>query len=843
MTIRTRLALVSLCTVAFAACSGDSSGPPAVASVAVSSPGTDIIVGQTASLTATPKDAKGNTLTNRTVAWTSSSQAIATVSSTGVVTGVGPGNATITATIEGKTGTAGVTVVIPPVATVTVTAVATTLQAGQTTQASAVTRDASNTVVTGRAVAWTTSNQAVATVSGTGVVTALTAGVVTITATSEGKTGTVQITVNAGNPADAPQITSVTPSPLVEGQAATITGTKFGATADANVVRIGGVAASVTAASATSLQIIVPNLNCKPAQNVNVDVTVAGNLSTPRSQPFTPGGAPFTLAQGRQVLLGVPANFCLQFPASSASETYLIGVQSVSEAVTSVTPATVTAQAPTGAIDAARTPIATAPLFSASLFTPRSDVRSERMARHRAVEASLVDQDRALFASRFRKVKGAARAARASLSQVPTVPSTVKVGDVLNIRVPNRSSSSTCQNFIPVAVTVKVVGTKGIFVEDNGNPTGGFATSDYQALSDRFDSQIYATDAGYFGVPTDQDGNGRVVIVITKEVNKIANLLGEVFTADLVTQQECPASNEGEFFYGRAPDPTAAAGAAYTVADALLDAPIIIAHEFTHVIQLGRRLNYEPATAFQSTWELEGQATFAEEVNGYAATGLAPGQNLGFEIAFNNPVTQPISWFVDPFVDLVVYYGFLSQTSRAIGAPEQCSWLATRSQGNAGPCLTGREPYGVPWSFLRWLSDQYGGQFPGGEKGFHQQLVDNAFTGYATIQSLIGQPIDVLLAQWAATLYTDDRVPNIDPKLTLKSWNLLAIENRLVATAKLTPYDRPFGSFTDQIAVRGGSTAYFRVSGSGRSATGIRIRDVSDVPLPDNMRVWVVRIQ
>jgi hypothetical protein len=808
----------------------------------VSSPGADIIVGQTASLTATPKDAKGNTLTNRTVAWTSSSQAIATVGSTGVVTGVAPGSATITATVEGKTGTAAVTVVVPPVATVTVTAVSTTLQAGQTTQASAVTRDASNTVVTGRAVAWSTSNAAVATVSVTGVVTALTPGVATITATSEGKSGTVQITVIAGNPADAPQITSVTPSPLVEGQAATITGTKFGSTANANIVRIGGVFASVTAASATSLQIIVPDLNCAPAQNVSVDVTVAGNVSAPRSQAFTPGGAPFTLAQGRQVLLGVPANFCLQFPASNASETYLIGVQSVSEVVTNVTPVTVAAQAPTGAAEAAPMSIAPGPSFSASLFTPRSDVRSERMARHRTVEASLIDQDRALFASRFRNVKGAARPARASLSQVPTVPSTVKVGDVLNIRVPNRNQN-TCQNFIPVAVTVKVVGAKGIFVEDNGNPTGGFATSDYQALSDRFDSQIYATDAGYFGVPTDQDKNGRVVIVITKEVNKIANLLGEVFTADLVTQQECPASNEGEFFYGRAPDPTGTAGAAYTVADALLDAPIIVAHEFTHVIQLGRRLNYEPATAFQSTWELEGQATFAEEVNGYTATGLAPGQNLGFEIAFNNPPAQPISWFIDPFVDLVVYYGFISQTSRAIGAPEQCSWLATRSQGNTGPCLTGREPYGVPWSFLRWLSDQYGGQFPGGEKGFHQQLVDNAFTGYATIQSVIGQPIDVLLAQWAATLYTDDRVPNIDPKLTLKSWNLFAIENRLVANAKLTPYDRPFGSFTDQIAVRAGSTAYFRVSGSGRSATGIRIRDNSDLPLPDNMRVWVVRIQ
>jgi hypothetical protein len=843
MTIRTRLALVSLCTVAFAACSGDSSGPPPVASVAVSNPGSDIIVGQTASLTATPKDAKGNTLTNRTVAWTSSSQTTATVSSTGVVTGVAPGGATITATVEGKTGTAIVNVVLPPVATVTVTAVSTTLQAGQTTQATAITRDASNTVVTGRALAWSTSNLAVATVSGTGVVTGLSAGTATITATSEGKAGTVDIAVTAGNPADAPQITAVTPNVLVEGQAATITGTKFGATADANVVRIGGVAASVTAVSATSLQIIVPDLNCRPAQNVNLDVTVAGNTSTPRSQSFTPNVAPFTLAQGQQRLISAPATFCLQFPAANGSESYLIGVQSISETVTNVTPVTVTGQAPVGAAAASQTSIAAAPLFSGSLFTPRGDVRSERVARHRAVESALIDQERALFSSRFRSVKGAARTSRASLSQVPTVPTTVKVGDVINIRVPNRNSPSTCQNFIPVAVTVKTIGQKGIFVEDNANPTGGFSATDYQGLSDKFDSQIYATDAGYFGVPTDQDNNSRVVIVITKEVNKITNLLGEVFTADLVTQQDCPSSNEGEFFYGRAPDPTGAAGAAYTVTAALEDAPIIIAHEFTHVIQLGRRLNYEPATAFQSTWELEGQATFAEEVNGYAATGLAPGQNLGFEVAFNNPASQPITWFADPFVDLVVYYGFLSQTSRAIGAPEQCSWLATRSQGNTGPCLTGREPYGVPWSFLRWLSDQYGSQFPGGEKGLHQRLVDNEFTGYATITSLIGQPIDVLLAQWAASLYTDDRVPNIDPKLTFKSWNLFAIEQRLVATAKLAPYDRPFGAFTDQISVRAGSSAYFRVSGSGRPATGIRIRDGSDLPLPGNMRVWVVRIQ
>jgi hypothetical protein len=838
-----RQALLSLCTLVFAiACGGDSSGPPAVATVDVSVPGSNLQVGQQLTLTATARDAKGNALTGRTVTWSSSSTATATVSSGGVVTAVTIGSATITATIGGKTGSQIVTIVPPPVASVTVTLAATTVQAGQTTQATAVLRDASNNVLSGRTVNWSSSNAPIASVSATGLVTALAAGSATIIATAESQSGSATLTVSAGNPADAPQITAVTPTTLVEGQSATITGTKFGASASENVVRVAGVAASVTSASPTSLQIIVPKLNCKPAQTINLDVTVAGNTSTPRPQAFTPATS-FTLAQGQQQMIATPSDFCLQFASTSAAETYLIGVQSVSETVSSVTSAMVAAEVPGAPLVASRAAIATAPVFSASVVDPVAGARSNRMARHHAVEESLIDQDRALLAGRFQAARTAARTSRASFTMAPTVPGTAKVGDVLNIRVPNRNTSSTCQNFIAVTVTVKALGERGIIVEDNANPTGGFTATDYQTLSNQFDSQIYATDVAYFGDPTDFDNNTRVVIVITKEVNKITNLLGQVFSADLLPTSQCPSSNEGEFFYGKAPDPTGAAGTAYTVADALTDAPLIIAHEFAHVIQLGRRITYPPATAIQSTWELEGQATFAEEVTGYTVTGLGPGQNLGFEIAFNNPATQPISWFVDPFVDLAVYYGFQTQTVRVSGAPEQCSWLATRSQGNTGPCLTGREPYGVPWSIFRYLSDQFGPQFAGGEKGIHRALIDNAFTGYATVTSVIGVPIDVLLTRWAATLYTDDRVGGIDPKLTIKSWNLFAVEQRLVATARLAPRDRQFAAFNDPISVRAGSTAYFLVSGSGRSATGIRVRDPSDGPLPGNMRMWVVRMQ
>ena len=248
---RIRLALLPLCTFALTVACGDSSGPEPVASVDVSAPAGDIVVGQTTQLSATARDAKGNALSNRTIEWTTSTATIATVSTNGLVTGVAAGQATITATSEGKSGSRPVNVLPPPVSTVSVTAASNALQIGQTTQLTAVTRDASNNVLSGRSVTWSTSNPGVASVSLNGLVTALGGGTVTLTGTAEGKTGSTDIVVTAGNPADAPQLSAVTPATLVEGQAATITGSKFSPDPAGNVVRVGGVAALVTAASAT----------------------------------------------------------------------------------------------------------------------------------------------------------------------------------------------------------------------------------------------------------------------------------------------------------------------------------------------------------------------------------------------------------------------------------------------------------------------------------------------------------------------------------------------------------------------------------------------------------------
>jgi Big-like domain-containing protein len=114
--LTTRLIALTAC-IACGSGGGESSGPPppppsaAVASVDVQPTSGTIDPGQTLQLTATPRDAAGTALT-RAVTWSTSAAAVATVSSTGLVTALTAGSATITATSETRSGTSAINV--PP---------------------------------------------------------------------------------------------------------------------------------------------------------------------------------------------------------------------------------------------------------------------------------------------------------------------------------------------------------------------------------------------------------------------------------------------------------------------------------------------------------------------------------------------------------------------------------------------------------------------------------------------------------------------------------------------------------------------------------------------------------
>jgi len=71
-------------------------------------------VSRSITLAAVTLDALGNTITGRAITWTSSNPLVATVSGSGVVSGVASGSATIVATSEGQQGSAAITVTAAP---------------------------------------------------------------------------------------------------------------------------------------------------------------------------------------------------------------------------------------------------------------------------------------------------------------------------------------------------------------------------------------------------------------------------------------------------------------------------------------------------------------------------------------------------------------------------------------------------------------------------------------------------------------------------------------------------------------------------------------------------------
>lgn len=153
-----------------------------------------LVRGRTTGVVAELRDAGGHLIDDRTATFSSSDQTVATVSAAGVVTGVKVGTATITAGLEGKTGTIAVAVV-SPIASVEVTPPAMTFASfgeSQTVTTRLVPR--AGEVVDTFTTTLVSSNPSVASFDGTSLF-ALTNGATVIRATADGVVGTATVTV------------------------------------------------------------------------------------------------------------------------------------------------------------------------------------------------------------------------------------------------------------------------------------------------------------------------------------------------------------------------------------------------------------------------------------------------------------------------------------------------------------------------------------------------------------------------------------------------------------------------------------------------------------------------
>lgn len=122
---------VMVAAALLAACTSDTTPPPvSVDRVDVTPPSASIPLSGSVQLTAIPRDARGNSLSGRTVTWASSAEAVASVSAKGLVTGMSLGATMITATVEGHAGATAVTVVPGPAAQLVFTTQPTATTAG-----------------------------------------------------------------------------------------------------------------------------------------------------------------------------------------------------------------------------------------------------------------------------------------------------------------------------------------------------------------------------------------------------------------------------------------------------------------------------------------------------------------------------------------------------------------------------------------------------------------------------------------------------------------------------------------------------------------------------------------
>jgi hypothetical protein len=123
---------------------------------------------------------------------------VATVTAGGIVTAVGRGVATISASVDAVTGRAGVAVYVP-IAAVTIDLGDQEVVAGGAVQFAAQPRDSAGRPLLGHAVAWSITDTAVATlamVAGDAVVTGRAPGATTLTATVENRQAVVAVTVS-----------------------------------------------------------------------------------------------------------------------------------------------------------------------------------------------------------------------------------------------------------------------------------------------------------------------------------------------------------------------------------------------------------------------------------------------------------------------------------------------------------------------------------------------------------------------------------------------------------------------------------------------------------------------
>ena len=818
-----------------------------VTTVSVTVANSQLEVPGTQAATAEVRDQNNALVTGKSVTWASSAPAVATVSADGLITAVAPGTASISATVDGKSGNASVLVVAPKVVTLTLTAPAGQVFPGQTVVLVATPKDKNGVALPGRTIAWFSGKTRVATIDGTGSLKALAGGSVTITATTEDITAQITVVVSPPPGTSVPTLTSIAPATLTPGATAIITGTGFDATAAGNTVEIAGVTVPVTAATTTQLTVQLPaaGLPCVSTQPVNVDVsTIAGTgtkqqtltVSTPRSLAV---GASFTATTATKAA-------CNEL---SASGTYIVSVFNATEArldtasfqLRGAPPgvlASISAQA-----DALRSIALAAPTLARRVpIDPVVDAARKEHLQH-------LEQDAALF-KRMRGSRSGARASRTAsgggMATSSLAPVPLNVGDNATINF-NYNSCDLGRSPV-ITARVAYVGPKAIVLEDNASPLAGKIDADMIALAQEFENVSFPLLLN-FGNPLawddSTDRNGRIIIMFTPRVNSAGTgILGFVQLCDLfdpTIDSRINASNKAEIFYARAVTDTSATSTTLNGRPQWKrQMPATLVHEAKHITSNAERFADPRPAVDEEVWLEEATAQVASELYGRAIHGNGWRTNatytgtLDCEIRPGTPACGAGTFVMgNHFLYLADYLQNIESKTILSGTDDN-------------------DIYGSAWMFVRWLTDNYA---TGTEGDFLRSIVKSVTTkGVINVTTPSGKPWPELLAQFTLMLAADD-LPAATPPYVEQSWNLPGVfagynkdlQNPPPA-APLAIRQAAFGtSFQAGTQLKGGGALMVKLTGTAGS-TGTQLLDLrapngSALPAGSKIGIAVLRIQ
>ena len=436
--------------------------------------------------------------------------------------------------------------------------------------------------------------------------------------------------------------------------------------------------------------------------------------------------------------------------------------------------------------------------------------------------------------------RGAMTSARRALSS--RAPS---VGDEVTVRVPDANAANLCFDYSVVTARVRAVGGIAVFLEDVTAPSGGFGEADYAALAAEFDALHASVIQTYFGPLPDVDGDGRVHLLVTPEVNRLTAgattsfVSGYFFGGDLVPRFDdalwpvCLQSNEGEILYLLAPDPIGRFGAVRSADDVRRQIRGTIVHELQHMANFGVRMRgrAEP----EAVWLNEGLSHMAEELAGRRHRGLGDFQQLA---------TMDL---IDASTGLRDYQAFFLQNLLRFRA-----WLVRPDTASPTSAAARAQlaPRGAAWSLVRHVADHHADDdLP----AFLRRLTAGPRSGAANLSAASGVPFESLLSAWMLANFSDDlSLPELDDRHRYRSWRMrIAVSEATGSTP--TPnslYPLRITMLADDgapigITTRSGSGAYYGVrdvSATGGGLLSLLSAHGAPVNLP-GARLLVMRVR